>query len=283
MQLSGTWYPDTESEIKDQLAAWQSYIEEDAPKTGQIVAAIAPHAGWFFSGKLAAKTIYLAAKSFGPKGPELVVVLGGHLPVNGPLVTFSETGWSTPLGHLEMQPELNELIGRDLSPRIWEGFTDDNTIEIQLPLVKLLCPNARLWPLRVSPGEAALALAQLLWELTTKRKIKVLVLASTDLTHYGRMYGFAPAGGGLSGEQYRRKNDLTFIQAALKPDPQEMMITGCENQAACSAGAAAAAAQLAALAGAKADLVDHYSSYDVIPGEQSVGYAGIIYSFKESL
>jgi AmmeMemoRadiSam system protein B len=224
---------------------------------------------------LAAKTIYRASSNFGPQGPELVAVLGGHLRPGLPPVIFNDQAWATPFGHLKITTELNEKVEK-LSPRPWYGPTDDNTIEVQLPLIKFMCPQANLWPIRLSSGSDALKVGAILAEIA--KTVKLLVVASTDLTHYGPAYGFAPAGPGQPGEQFRQENDQAFINAALKPNPRAMMDYGENHRAACSAGAAAAAAEAAIILGGAAELIDHYASSDIQPGDLSVGYAGLIYS-----
>jgi AmmeMemoRadiSam system protein B len=272
-QLDGRWYPATAEDIDRQFRNWAQALDALEPLGRPTPAVVVPHAGWAFSGLLAAKTLKLAVDSWGPEGPELFAVVGGHLPPGAPTIAFEEKAWATPLGPLETAPELNGLLPDGF--RAWTGPTNDNTIEVILPLVKFLSPSARLWALRTAPDAGALALGRLLAEASAGRR--TLVVASTDLTHYGRAYGFAPAGEGEAGETFRRENDLAFIEAALPPDPSAMIELGVRRQAACSAGAAAAAAQLAKLSGAEGQLVDHFSSYDVIPGPQSVGYAGIVY------
>jgi AmmeMemoRadiSam system protein B len=277
-QLDGQWYPARPSEIDELLGFWRPYVEEgpEPAQGAKAAAAVAPHAGWRFSGKLAAKAIWRAAKSLGPDGPELVIALGGHLRPGERPVAFDDQLWATPVGQLALAGELNSRLTGPLAPRYWRGPTDDNTIEVQLPLVKRLCPRARLWPLRVASGEAALALGAAMADLS--KEIPLLILASTDLTHYGQAYGFAPAGGGRAGEDFRRENDRLFIDAALSLDPVAMMEAGELKRAACSAGAAAAAVEAARLLGAKAELAGHYASGDVMPGELSVGYAGIVFA-----
>jgi AmmeMemoRadiSam system protein B len=242
---------------------------------------VVPHAGWFFSGKLAARTLEAAGSVLGPDGPETVVVLGGHLAPGAPCVCYAEDLWETPLDPAELLPgtarELEGLTGGKVRFRTWQGPTDDNTVEVELPLVRHYFPRARVLALRAAPDAGAMALAAgLLKALAGKR---VLAVASTDLTHYGAAYGFAPAGPGAAGERFREKNDLAFVDAALARDPETMLELGNGNRAACSAGAAAACAWLASELGAKARLIDYYSSSDILPGgEQSVGYAGIVYA-----
>ncbi|MDR2442800.1 MAG: AmmeMemoRadiSam system protein B [Deltaproteobacteria bacterium] len=274
-QLDGTWYPAKYKEVESVVKDWDPYIKSNPPKfQGQALSIIVPHAGWYYSGRLAAKTIYQAAASLGPDGPALVVVLGGHLTPGSPPVIFSDQAWATPLGHIEIATELNEKISA-LNPRPWYGPSDDNTVEVQLPLLRLMCPKAKLWPLRLASGPGALRVGTILAEMA--ESVNLLIVASTDLTHYGSAYGFAPAGGGQAGQDFRQKNDQAFIEAALKPDPNAMMDIGESNRAACSAGAAAAAAEAAKIYKAKAELIDHYASSDIQPGNQAVGYAGLIY------
>ena len=275
-QLDGLWYPAKPDEAIAAMDQWRPYVEAGPAPQGKTLAVIVPHAGWLFSGKLAAKAVWRAAKSFGPNGPDLIAVLGGHLSAQNPVIAFDDQFWATPLGRFPIEKDLNKRLSGNLSPRVWFGSTDDNTIEVVLPILMRYFPDAALWPLRAAPNESALALGKVLADLSKERSL--LIVASTDLTHYGRAYGFAPAGGGAEGEAYRRDNDLAFISAALEPNPSAMVDIGDKKKAACSAGAAAAAAEAARILGAKAELIDHYSSYDIQPGPQSVGYAGIAYS-----
>jgi AmmeMemoRadiSam system protein B len=238
------------------------------------VAAVVPHAGWVFSGKLAARVLARAAESHKGDPPTLVVVLGGHLGPGDPLVVYEEEAWDTPLGPLRLDPAQNALLA-NFNQFVWSGSTNDNTIEVLLPLVKFYFPEALLWPLRVPPAAAAGLLGETLYAILRDRSEPALVVASTDLTHYGQAYGFAPAGPGQPGEEFRLQNDRAFIEAVLALDPGRALAAGQKKKAACSAGAAAAAVQLASLFKAKAIEVDSYASSDIMPGPQSVGYAGL--------
>ncbi|MDR2302883.1 MAG: AmmeMemoRadiSam system protein B [Deltaproteobacteria bacterium] len=275
-QLAGQWYPATKAKIEAEVDSWREYAGSFKPPAGRIMGIIVPHAGWYFSGKLAASAFGLAAKSFGERGPKLLVIMGGHLGAPSPIVAYGEDYWQTPLGPVALAPELNlELTGQDLIPKTWNGPTDDNTIEVQMPLAKHYAPEARVWALRVPPGPKALTLGALLAKKIRQAPDEILLVASTDLTHYGPAYGFAPAGTGPEGDEYRFQNDRSFIEPALALDPLAMILAGVKNHAACSAGAAAAVAEAARILGAQPKLLDHYSSSDVSPGDISVGYAAL--------
>ena len=111
-----------------------------------------------------------------------------------------------------------------------------------------------------------------------KANKRVVVLGSTDLTHYGPNYGFAPNGHGPEAVKWVKEvNDKKFIDQALKLDGPGMLKAAQADQSACSAGGAVAAVAAAKAQGAqKAALIDYYTSYDVMPGDSFVGYAGMV-------
>jgi AmmeMemoRadiSam system protein B len=271
-ELAGQWYPDTGEAIKDMAQGWRAYIDQGPKPQGQILGVVAPHAGWVFSGRLMARVLARAAGTF-TAPPKTVIVLGGHLGPRDPLVVYEDEAWSTPLGSLTMDASLNDLLA-SLNPLVWSGGSNDNTIEVLLPLVKLYFPKAKLWALRAPPSELAVALGEIIYNYW-REEPSVLVVASTDLTHYGQAYRFAPAGLGEAGEKFRRENDRLFIDACLALDIEGTLQAGLNNRAACSAGAAAAMAYLAKLSQAVGFEVDSYASSDIMPGPQSVGYAGL--------
>jgi len=109
-------------------------------------------------------------------------------------------------------------------------------------------------------------------------KLSLLAFGSTDLTHYGPNYGWAPKGFGAEAVKWVKEvNDKRFVDLALKLDAAGMLKAAAQDQSACSAGGAVAAVAAAKKEGAtKAILTDYYTSYDVMPGDSFVGYAGIV-------
>jgi AmmeMemoRadiSam system protein B len=285
-ELAGRWYPNVKTEVLETIGSWGNYFGKDEEqkefnvKNRDKVLAVVPHAGWYFSGKLAAKTLNIASKLFGKKAPSHVVILGGHLPSNAPTINYLEEAWETPLSPVTLSPNLISLLsegsGSSIGFKTWQGQTNDNTIEVELPLIKHFFPEAEVLALRVAPDESSISLANALIELLKDKKS--LFVASTDLTHYGLSYGFCPAGIGPKGDKFREKNDKAFIDAALSLNTKEILSLGNINHAACSSGAASTVAKIASLIDAKGVLVDYYASSDIMPGEQSVGYAGIVYA-----
>jgi AmmeMemoRadiSam system protein B len=109
--------------------------------------------------------------------------------------------------------------------------------------------------------------------------LNLKILGSTDLTHYGPNYGFTRQGGGPAAVNWvKTENDRRFIDAALGLDTAKVIDGARQRQNACCAGAAAAAIEAARGLGAKEGILMAYTtSYDKIPGDSFVGYAGIAY------
>ncbi len=270
--LPAGWYPGSASGCRAEI---EHYVAGTAalPSGAKVYGGIVPHAGWYFSGKAAAKVFYLAAQA---AQPQVVAVFGGHLGSNSPPLLVSDEAWETPLGNLTLATEFYEPLRKRLT--LAEEYPGDNTIEVQLPLVKYCFPNARVLAVRSPHSAKAVELGEAVVAVAQELKLTLLAFGSTDLTHYGPNYGWAPKGRGPEAVKWVKEvNDKRFIEAALKLDGPGMLKAAAEDQSACSAGGAVAAVAAARKLGArKAVLHDYYTSYDVMPGDSFVGYAGIV-------
>ncbi|OGD27830.1 MAG: AmmeMemoRadiSam system protein B, partial [Candidatus Aminicenantes bacterium RBG_13_63_10] len=132
------WYPGTARECEKEIKAM---VEGFTPPPGRWTAGVAPHAGWYFSGRLAARVIRSLA---GSDSPQVVVVFGGHLPAGEHPVVYTEDAWETPLGNLAMDSGLVEELARTSGAARAPASFADNTVEIQLPFVKWFFPEAIL-------------------------------------------------------------------------------------------------------------------------------------------
>ena len=108
---------------------------------------------------------------------------------------------------------------------------------------------------------------------------KIICIGSTDLTHYGPNYGFMAKGLGPSSVEWvKKENDRLFIEQALQMNAEGLLRHAVENDSACSPGAVASAVTTCKALGAEHGvLLDYYTSYDIMPDDSFVGYAGIVY------
>jgi MEMO1 family protein len=266
------WYPASVSACKAEIEYFTAGTNPLPPGT-KVYGGIVPHAGWHFSGRAAARVFFLAAQA---AQPQVVAVFGGHLGGNSPPLLVADDAWETPLGRLTLATEFYQPLAKRLTLR--EEYPGDNTIEVQLPFVKFFFPQAKVLALRAPHSKTALELGEAVVAVARELKVSLLVFGSTDLTHYGPNYGFAPKGNGPEAVKWVKEvNDKRFVAAALKLDGPGMLQAAQQDQSACSAGGAVAAVGASKAAGAqKAALIDYYTSYDVMPNDSFVGYAGMV-------
>ncbi len=270
------WYPvdgkDCQREIESYLEGWTPGQLPSCMGLGGIV----PHAGWYFSGKLAARVFYALKLK---RKVDVVVLYGGHLsPEDLPRIVIEEA-WETPFGDMEIHTSFVRNLMKSVKMRTESPTSTDNTIEVQLAMVKYFFPDAKLVAVRSPLSAHAETLGKEVARIAGRDGISIIAIGSTDLTHYGPNYGFTRKGVGLAPlEWVKKENDSGFIDRALRMDEAGLIKHAVENESACSAGAAVSAmATCKALGAEKGILLDYYTSYDVMPDDSFVGYAGILY------
>jgi AmmeMemoRadiSam system protein B len=283
--VAGQFYPAQHDacvdEIKECIEA--RTLSNSLPET--IVAGIVPHAGWFYSGSLAA-LVFSAIKQQNEE-VHTFVVFGAHYLGQSPAV-YDEGSWVTPLGEAAIDEELAKLVlstGEAVSRP--DAHSSDNSIEVQIPLIQYLFPDTKILPILVPPSQQAITLGEEISKIIGRdEKKKIVCIGSTDLTHYGPLhYGFTPMGTGPEALRWASEvNDREFIDLALKLEPKRMLASAAENHNACGAGAAAAAVAAAKKLGrTEALLLAQTNSNEVMlrkmgtTSTDSVGYAAIIF------
>ena len=264
------WYPGAEEKAREAIENMERSIK---PEPARGIAGIVPHAGWEFSGGLAFEVLSRISRTM-----DTIVIIGGHLgPADGILCAF-EDSYETPFGLVPADFELLAAI-RAAVP-VTEDRSADNTVEVQLPFVKYLFPLAKVLGMRASPSLEADRLGKALAEAARGLGRKVGVAGSTDLTHYGSSYGFAPAGSGNRALRWVKEvNDHRIIESLLAMEFDTALERALSERSACSAGGALAALSFARENGVREGKLLRYStSFDVHPGDSFVGYAGILYS-----
>lgn len=270
------WYPVDRKTCQKEI---ESFLEGWSPSglpSGKRLGGIVPHAGWYFSGKLAARVFHsLKLHSH----PQLIVLFGGHLGGGEPPRIVTEETWETPFGEMEIHTDMVKELMKRIEIKVEPPTSGDNTMEIQLPMIKYFFPDAKLLAVRSPSSLRAKVLGEEVAKISKEEGLSLLAIGSTDLTHYGPNYGFMTKGVGKGAVEWvRKENDKGFIEAALDMDVERLLKHAEKNESACSAGAAAAAiATSKALGANEGVLLDYYTSYDIMPDESFVGYAGIVY------
>lgn len=181
--VAGMFYPRDKSNLEKEIALFL----ENAPLLkikGEVVGLIVPHAGYMYSGGVAAR----AFRQIKDKQYDIVVVISpSHREYFPGVSVYDGYGYATPLGILRVARELALEI-TDFSPLLKLGDaghrTEEHALEVQLPFLQEVLPEFELLP--VMMGEQDLktieALADALAHVLKKKS--ALIVASTDLSHF---------------------------------------------------------------------------------------------------
>lgn len=277
-RLSGTWYPGTASGCRNEI---ENFIRSSIVSTNPscpFVGGIVPHAGWYYSGSIACDVMSLLRNAV---YPDVVVIFGTHLHPNSPFAVMNEGAWETPLGEIFIHEALaNELIlALPFDVESSDNNFSDNTLEVQLPFIKYFWNDVKMIPISAPPNPKSIEMGKTVVAAAQKMGLKIIVIGSTDLTHYGPNYGYMPKGRGQSALQWVRSvNDRRLIDEMLSMNPLKIIQEAMENHNACCAGAAAAAISAGIELGSTgAKLLTYSTSHEKTEAESFVGYAGIVF------
>jgi len=276
--FAGSWYPDTPEGCEREISMFTKRSEDTDVDAKKLVGGIVPHAGWFFSGRIACHVIHTLSKG---GVPDVIIMFGMHLHSSASPCITKEGSWETPFGDLVIDSEFADAMAEkfDFKIETTQKYTQDNTIELQLPFIKYFFKDSKIVPMGVPPAASAIEIGQAAAEVAEQLGREVKVVGSTDLTHYGYNYGFVSHGSGESAVEWvRNENDKSVIDAIEVMDPELVINEGLSKKNACCAGAAAAAISTGKALGAeKAEMLSYATSYDKRPNDSFVGYVGVIF------
>ena len=283
--FAGSWYP---SSSEDCLRTFDHFEQSCVERQGKDSwrGGIVPHAGWVFSGSLAAMVFSAFKKQCG-KVDTFVIFGAAHSHFGDLPAVYDSGAWMTPLGQVEIDEELaGEVVNSGAAEADCTAHKYEHSIEVHVPFVSHLFPEAKILPVIVPPARKSVKLGDVVGDIIKRRSAgKIVCIGSTDLTHYGPGYGFEPVGVGPDALHWAMSvNDKKFIDLAIKLEAEEMLASAAENGNACGAGAAAAAAAAARKSGkAKGLLLAHTNSSETMLrqmqtySDNSVGYAAIVF------
>ncbi|MGB6067568.1 MAG: AmmeMemoRadiSam system protein B [Desulfomonilaceae bacterium] len=271
--LPAGWYPDSADECNRQI---DEFLKGFSPPEGMWVGGVVPHAGWFFSGRAAARVISTIAVS---TRPDRVVIYGGHLSEANDPIIYTDDSWHTPLGAQLMDSTTAEELVSAGEAVAAHGDFSDNTVEIQLPFIQRFFPGIPVIAVHAPASVRAIRIGEAVCALLEAKGLAAVCIGSADLTHYGPNYGFMPKGTGAEAVKWvKEKNDRSLINKALALDAKGLLSDAKSKQNTCSAGAIAALITSMAHHGVQCGrLLEYYTSYDVAPDSSFVGYGAIIY------
>jgi len=282
--VAGSFYP-TGEELNMMLKEFFKDLGELGEKK-KITAGVAPHAGYVFSGFTASRT-YKAIYEDGL--PETFVVIGpNHTGLGSPVAIYPEGEWTTPMGGIKVDEDLAKAIARHSGIADLDEFAHkyEHSIEVQIPFIQYISQKAeeevRIVPitLGLQDEEVAEDLGKAIFEASQELGRDIVVIASTDMMHYGYAYGYVPfraRGDDLLGRI--KEWDFRIIQKILEFDHKGIFdeIRKMDHTM-CGPGGVGTAIVFSRLAGAVETEVLHYTtSFEVSRSTDAVvGYVSII-------
>jgi MEMO1 family protein len=230
-----------------------------------IVGLICPHAGYMYSGPVAAHSFYELAID---GKPDTVVLLGpNHTGYGSGLAMMREGVWRTPLGDVEVDSELADAFLHETNIVDVDEVAHryEHSIEVQLPFLQFLFGNAfKIVPIcfLLQDYDSALEVGRALVEALDATN--TVVIASSDMTHY-------------ESAKTAAAKDQSALKAVLDLDAKRFYETvETQNITACGYAPITSLITYAVGVNAKAKLLSYHNSGDVT-GDQSsvVGYAAV--------
>jgi AmmeMemoRadiSam system protein B len=180
--VAGAFYPSDPDVLSHDVRGYLRKAEKEAIG-GDILALISPHAGYAYSGQVAAYAYKLVE---GMDFDEVVVIAPSHrLPFEGASI-YHRGGFRTPLGVVPIDGGMcDEIMALDRRFQfIPEAHLEEHSLEVQLPFLQVALKGYKLVPIVLMGGadyEICQSLGKAIAELL--REKRALIIASSDLTH----------------------------------------------------------------------------------------------------
>jgi AmmeMemoRadiSam system protein B len=259
--VAGYFYPHDSAALSDMIG---KMVDPHAPKQ-KAVSVISPHAGYVYSGKVAASVFSSVTL------PESYVILGpNHQGLSRESFIMKQGVWETPLGDVEINSTLADLIMNhsvDLKESA-DAHSQEHSLEVQVPFIQYLKGNVSIVPIVIAyfaPYDELKKLGEAVARAIREYGRDVLIVASTDLSHQ------------VSQEEAKEK-DFLAIDRILDLDARGLYdVVKREDISMCGFQSTTAAVVASNELKAKnAELIKYQTSGDA-SGDYSkvVGYAGI--------
>jgi AmmeMemoRadiSam system protein B/AmmeMemoRadiSam system protein A len=258
--IAGTWYPADPALLKQHISM---YLDRANPSMieGDLTGLVVPHAGYIYSGGVAAHAYRLLLQN--PYDRVLILAPSHQASFSGSSI-YHLGGYRTPLGVVPLDRELIEDLYKysDIVSYVPHADAREHSIEIQLPFLQTIFHQFSLTPVVMGDHRYSYCekLSDAVAETCSHRR--VLIIASSDLSHY------------CPYEEAKRL-DETFVDRLNAFDPQglarEIRAQNCQ---ACGAGPILTLMLAAKKLGADWSKVLHYTNSGDVTGDKSSGVVG---------
>jgi len=178
---AGSFYPSDKNKLEAQV---EGFMQESTYfDLNGIKALISPHAGYIYSGQVAAVSY---RQVYDGSYDSVVIIAPSHSEYFENASIYPGSSYRTPLGLVEIDKELSEELVRDgeyIQYSLY-GHRNEHSLEVQLPFIQIALKDKKIVPLVIGKqsetilGSVGKTLGRVLKDRNT------LIVASTDLSHY---------------------------------------------------------------------------------------------------
>lgn len=255
--VAGSFYPADPIELKETVIKMLIEANSDLPIPKAI---IAPHAGYIYSGPIAASA-YACLKKAKEKIKKVVILAPSHqVPFEG-IATTDDDFFQTPLGNIPIdRVAVDKLVLSNKVKLLPGAFSLEHSLEVQLPFLQETLENFELVPLLI--GQVSYQeIAKVLHEVFNG--FETLIIISSDLSHY---YDYKTA----------QRLDNTTVESIINLDPESIHF-----EQACGRLGIQALLVIAKEKGLKPAIIDLRNSGDTAGSkDQVVGYAAVHFYYS---
>ena len=267
--VAGTFYPSDPDDLSAQIKDFLSKVPRKTVP-GTVVALIAPHAGYIYSGQVAAYSYKLLE---GKKVDTVIVIAPSHRAHFQGASVYPKGAYQIPLGLIPIDVELAQQLMKQnpIISSLPQAHSEEHSLEVQLPFLKVALGEFKLLPLVIGSFDFSTceSISESIFKVVKGKN--VLVVASSDLSHY---------------KPYNTAVDLDnmVINHVKKFDPQglynDISSGSCE---ACGAGPMIITMLLAKKLGATTSELLHYANSGDVTGDKRgvVGYMSAVFYTSE--
>jgi len=259
--VAGQFYPGTKGSLAQEVARFL----ETGVKPKKALGAVAPHAGYMYSGAVAGKVF---ASVIVPK--RCVVLCPNHTGMGARAAVWPRGSWAIPTGEIPVDEKLAQrlLQGCDDLKDDTAAHIAEHSLEVELPFMLARQPALSIVPIAISRADATACrrIGDAIARAIAAEGEDILVVASTDMNHY-------------ESDIRTREKDNMAIEKVLALDPDGLIDTCARNRISmCGVLPTAVLINACKALGArKATLVEHATSGDVSGDRDAVvGYAGFV-------
>ncbi len=270
--VAGTFYPDQKERLVREIR--RCFLSDFGPRKEpptsspeKIFGAISPHAGYMYSGPVAAQSFYaISGQSF-----DLAVIVGpNHWGIGENVAVSGDGVWQTPLGSMEVDPEAAEAAGQSEGISV-DSFSHsrDHSLEVQVPMLQYVFQD-RIKILPIILNRQDIDTAREVGEKVAEiaRHKDAMIIGSSDFTHY-------------ESNDFAHSQDRALLEPVRRLDV-EGLYSVLEEKSVSACGYGAIASTMVAcrrLGATRGDVIRYATSGDIVGDKSSVvGYGSVVFS-----